>query len=102
MLAADTEDFARVRLRPLDPARVSRPDTANKILGRIRHAPVGVMPPGLSGPRAVVGGARCHVGTVARFPVVLSTFAGRTVEELAVDSEIRPRISLGASAGYRG
>lgn len=84
-LAANSEAFGRVRLRPSVLSGVSGPDTSTKILGRVWDAPVGVAPMAFqaladpSGETATVRG----VAAVTNAPVVVSIFASRTVEELA-------------------
>jgi isopentenyl diphosphate isomerase/L-lactate dehydrogenase-like FMN-dependent dehydrogenase len=84
-LAANTEAFDRYRLRPSVLRGASRPDTATEILGRRWDAPLAVAPVAFhtlahpAGEVATVQGA----AAAARVPVVISTFAGRTVEDVA-------------------
>ncbi|MFE0176938.1 alpha-hydroxy acid oxidase [Streptomyces sp. NPDC059002] len=85
-LAANAEAFDRLWLRP----RVLRgttapPETATTILGRSWDAPLGVAPMGYHTLAHPLGELATVRGTAAaaRLPVVISTFAGRTVEELA-------------------
>jgi isopentenyl diphosphate isomerase/L-lactate dehydrogenase-like FMN-dependent dehydrogenase len=83
-LAANVEAFDRQWLRPLVLRGASQPETATTILGRPWGAPVAVAPLGYQtlahplGELATVQGA-----AAAGVPVVISTFAGRALEELA-------------------
>ncbi|MFJ2262677.1 aminotransferase class I/II-fold pyridoxal phosphate-dependent enzyme [Streptomyces sp. NPDC087844] len=83
-LAANEEAFDRVRLRPRVLTGVHRPDTGTRILGRDWAAPVGVAPLAyhtLADPEGEVATARAT--GLAGLPLVVSTFAGRTFEDIA-------------------
>ncbi|MGC5568005.1 aminotransferase class I/II-fold pyridoxal phosphate-dependent enzyme [Streptomyces sp. FR-108] len=83
-LAANEEAFRRVRLRPRVLTGVLRPDTGTRILGRDWAAPVGVAPLAyhtLADPAGEVATARA--AGLAGLPLVVSTFAGRTFEDIA-------------------
>jgi (S)-3,5-dihydroxyphenylglycine transaminase len=83
-LAANEEAFGRVRLRPRVLTGVLRPDTGTRILGRDWIAPVGVAPLAyhtLADPAGEVATARA--AGLAGLPLVVSTFAGRTFEDIA-------------------
>ncbi|MGW1278691.1 alpha-hydroxy acid oxidase [Streptomyces tsukubensis] len=85
-LAANTEAFGRLLLRP----RVLRgtaatPDTTATVLGRSWDAPVAIAPLGYQTLAHPLGELATVQGTAAaaRIPVVISTFAGRDLGELA-------------------
>ncbi|MFJ1550793.1 aminotransferase class I/II-fold pyridoxal phosphate-dependent enzyme [Streptomyces sp. NPDC088246] len=83
-LAANAEAYDRVRFRPRVLTGVGRPDTTTRILGRTWTAPVGIAPLAyhtLADPAGEVATA----GAVGRagLPFVVSTFAGRTFEDIA-------------------
>ncbi|MFF1716510.1 alpha-hydroxy acid oxidase [Streptomyces sp. NPDC058268] len=90
-LAANAEAFDRLWLRPRVLRGAARPETATTILGRSWDAPVAVAPMGYQtlahplGELATVRGA----ANAGRLPVVISTFAGRGVEELAAAGDGR-------------
>ncbi|MEO3808642.1 aminotransferase class I/II-fold pyridoxal phosphate-dependent enzyme [Sphaerisporangium sp. B11E5] len=83
-LAANTEAFARVRLRPSVLTGAGEPRLTTEILGRTWGAPIAVAPMGYQ----TVADPEGELATVlaageAGVPVVVSTFAGRTFEDLA-------------------
>ncbi|KAF0849415.1 alpha-hydroxy acid oxidase [Nocardia caishijiensis] len=84
-LAANVDAFDRLWLRPLVLRGVGRPETATTILGRRWDAPVAVAPLAYQtlahadGELATVRG----IAAAADVPVVISTFAGRGIDELA-------------------
>ena len=83
-LAANTAAFAPPRLRPRVLTGADAQDTRTSILGRTWAAPIGVAPLGyhtLVDPDGEVATARAasRVGV----PLVVSTFAGRTLEDIA-------------------
>ncbi|MFC9248327.1 aminotransferase class I/II-fold pyridoxal phosphate-dependent enzyme [Streptomyces sp. NPDC057136] len=83
-LAANVEAFDRVRFRPRVLTGVGRPDTATRILGRTWAAPVGIAPLAyhtLADPAGEV--ATAGAAGRAGLPFVVSTFAGRTFEDIA-------------------
>ena len=83
-LAANTAAFDRVRLRPRMLTGVGRPDLGTRVLGREWAAPVGVAPMGyhtLVHPDGEV--ATAAAAGAAGLPLVVSTFAGRTFEDIA-------------------
>jgi isopentenyl diphosphate isomerase/L-lactate dehydrogenase-like FMN-dependent dehydrogenase len=84
-LAANTEAFDRLWLRPLVLRGAASPETATTILGRSWDAPVAVAPLGFQTLAHPLGELATVRGTAAaaRVPVVISTFAGRDLEELA-------------------
>jgi len=84
-LAANVEAFDRLWLRPRVLRGVGRPDTASTVLGRVWDAPVAVAPLAYQTLVHPLGELATVRGTVAaaRIPVVISTFAGRDIEELA-------------------
>ncbi|GAA2454890.1 hypothetical protein GCM10010191_87380 [Actinomadura vinacea] len=84
-LAANLEAFDRVRLRPSVLRGAVRPETATKILGRTWDLPVAIAPlayHNLAHPLGELGTVQ-GVTAAAGVPIVVSTFAGRTFEELA-------------------
>jgi (S)-3,5-dihydroxyphenylglycine transaminase len=89
-LAANLKAFEQVRPRSSAGRLTRRPDTATEILGRGWDAPVAIAPLAYQalvhplGELATVRGA----ASVARVPVVVSTFAGRTLEELAAEGGV--------------
>jgi (S)-3,5-dihydroxyphenylglycine transaminase len=86
-LAANRSAFDGVRLRPRALAGTGRPDTGVKLLGREWAAPFGVAPVAyhtLAHPDGELATARA--AGAAGLPVVVSTFAGRTFEELAAEA----------------
>ncbi|MFJ9373232.1 aminotransferase class I/II-fold pyridoxal phosphate-dependent enzyme [Streptomyces sp. NPDC101455] len=83
-LAANEEAFDRVRLRPRVLTGVHRPETGTRILGRDWAAPVGIAPLAyhtLADPAGEVATARA--AGLAGLPLIVSTFAGRTFEDIA-------------------
>ncbi|MFE7183926.1 alpha-hydroxy acid oxidase [Streptomyces erythrochromogenes] len=84
-LAANVEAFDRLWLRPTVLRGAGPPETTTTILGRSWDAPVGIAPLGYHTLAHSLGELATVRGTVAaaRVPVVISTFAGRTIEELA-------------------
>ncbi|MEV8035683.1 aminotransferase class I/II-fold pyridoxal phosphate-dependent enzyme [Streptomyces sp. NPDC086182] len=83
-LAANTDAFDRARLLPRVLSGVGRPDTATRILGRTWAAPLAVAPLAyhtLAHPSGEVATARA--AGRAGLPFVVSTFAGRTFEDIA-------------------
>nr|QEO73639.1 aminotransferase [uncultured bacterium] len=90
VLAANLAAFDRVRLRPSAGRLPERPDTATKILGRVWEAPLGVAPlarRALDHPSGEVGVIR-GTAAAAGVPVVVSAFAGSSVEELAAECDL--------------
>ncbi|TMR10881.1 aminotransferase class I/II-fold pyridoxal phosphate-dependent enzyme [Nonomuraea turkmeniaca] len=88
-LAANAEAFDRMWLRPRMLRGVSRPETAAKVLGRTWDAPVAIAPLAYQTLAHPMGELATVRGTAAaaKVPVVISTFAGRDVEELAAGSD---------------
>ncbi|MEU5404195.1 alpha-hydroxy acid oxidase [Streptomyces sp. NPDC005963] len=84
-LAANAAAFDRLWLRPRVLCGTARPETAITILGRSWDAPVAVAPLGYHTLAHPLGELATVRGTAAaaRVPVVISTFAGRSIEELA-------------------
>ncbi|MEV5140127.1 aminotransferase class I/II-fold pyridoxal phosphate-dependent enzyme [Streptomyces syringium] len=83
-LAANLRAFDRVRLRTRVLSGVAEADTSTRILGRRWSAPVGVAPMAyhtLVHPEGEL--ATVRAAGAAGLPVVVSSFAGRTFEELA-------------------
>ncbi|MFJ8495580.1 aminotransferase class I/II-fold pyridoxal phosphate-dependent enzyme [Streptomyces sp. NPDC094038] len=83
-LAANTTAFDRVRLRPRVLTGAGRPGPGTRVLGREWAAPVGVAPMGyhtLVHPDGEV--ATAAAAGAAGVPLVVSTFAGRTFEDIA-------------------
>ncbi|MEV5988827.1 aminotransferase class I/II-fold pyridoxal phosphate-dependent enzyme [Streptomyces sp. NPDC052051] len=83
-LAANTDAFDRTRLLPRVLSGVGRPDTATRILGRTWAAPLAVAPVAyhtMAHPSGEVATARA--AGRAGLPFVVSTFAGRTFEDIA-------------------
>ncbi|MEV7289390.1 aminotransferase class I/II-fold pyridoxal phosphate-dependent enzyme [Streptomyces sp. NPDC093252] len=83
-LAANTAAFDRVRLRPRVLAGVARPGLGTRILGRDWSAPIAVAPLAyhtLVHPDGEV--ATAAAAGAAGVPLVVSTFAGRTFEDIA-------------------
>jgi isopentenyl diphosphate isomerase/L-lactate dehydrogenase-like FMN-dependent dehydrogenase len=89
-LAANGEAFDRLWLRPLVLRGAGRPETATTILGRTWDAPVAVAPLAYQTMAHPLGELATVRGTAAaaRVPVVISTFAGCSVEELAADGVV--------------
>ena len=89
-LAANVTAFDRVRLVPSVLRAVGRPDPAIKILGRSWDFPLAVAPLAFQtlahpdGELAMVRG----VSAAANIPVIISTFAAQTFEDLAAASEV--------------
>ncbi|MEV4449891.1 alpha-hydroxy acid oxidase [Streptomyces mirabilis] len=84
-LAANLEAFDRVRLRPRVLTGAGAPDTATRLLGRHWAAPVAVAPMAyhtLAHPAGEV--ATALAAGKAGVPLVVSTFAGRTFEDIAM------------------
>ncbi|RSM44433.1 aminotransferase [Amycolatopsis balhimycina DSM 5908] len=89
-LAANTAAFDRVRLRPSVLRGVRHPETVAKILGRTWDAPVAVAPVAyhtLAHPEGELATVR-GTAAAAKVPVVVSTFASRTFEELAAEATV--------------
>lgn len=84
-LVANAEAFDRLWLRPQVLRGAARPETATTILGRSWDAPLAVAPLGYQTLAHPLGELATVRGTAAaaRLPVVISTFAGRAIEELA-------------------
>lgn len=83
-LAANTAAFDRLPLRPRVLVGAGPPDTRTTVLGRTWAAPIGVAPLGyhtLAHPDGEVATARA--AGEAGLPLVVSTFAGRTLEDVA-------------------
>ncbi|WP_234542812.1 aminotransferase class I/II-fold pyridoxal phosphate-dependent enzyme [Streptomyces shenzhenensis] len=83
-LAANQSAFDRVRLRPRVLAGVGRPDIRTEILGRTWPVPVGIAPMAyhtLVHPAGEV--VTALAAGPAGVPLVVSTFAGRTLEEIS-------------------
>lgn len=79
-LAANLAAFEHVRLRPRVLTGLGLPHTKTEVLGRVWEAPIGVAPMAyhtLADPEGEVATAR------AGAPLVVSTFAGRTFEDIA-------------------
>jgi (S)-3,5-dihydroxyphenylglycine transaminase len=88
-LAANLTAFDRVRLVPSVLRAVGRPDPAVKILGRSWDFPLAVAPlafQNLAHPDGELATVR-GVAAAADIPVVVSTFASRTFEELAAAAQ---------------
>ncbi|MDN3358644.1 alpha-hydroxy acid oxidase [Actinomadura sp. DC4] len=84
-LAANVAAFDRVRIRPSVLRGVGRPETGTKILGRTWDVPVAIAPIAyhtLAHPDGELATAR-GTAAVARVPLVVSTFAGCSLERLA-------------------
>lgn len=84
-LAANAEAFDRQWLRPRVLSGAALADAATTVLGRSWDAPVAVAPLGYQTLAHPLGELATVRGTAAaaRVPVVISTFAGRGIEELA-------------------
>jgi (S)-3,5-dihydroxyphenylglycine transaminase len=88
-LAANLEAFEQVRIRPAMLRAVGEPAIETKILGRTWGAPVGIAPIAYhtlahpDGELATVRGA-----TAAKVPLVVSTFAGRPLEQIAAEAGV--------------
>ncbi|MFJ8335899.1 aminotransferase class I/II-fold pyridoxal phosphate-dependent enzyme [Streptomyces sp. NPDC094437] len=83
-LAANLAAFDRVRLHPRVLAGAADPDTGVRLLGRTWRVPFGVAPLAyhtLAHPDGEVATARACAATGV--PLVVSTFAGRTLEDIA-------------------
>lgn len=83
-LAANVDAFDRVRLRPSVLVGVTQPDITATILGRTWRTPVGIAPMAyhtMADPNGEVATARA-AGS-AGVPLVVSTFAGRSFEDIA-------------------
>ena len=83
-LTANAEAFDRLWLRPTVLRGAARPDTATTVLGRRWDAPLAVAPLGYQTLAHPLGELATVRGTAAaaRLPVVISTFAGRVIEEI--------------------
>jgi isopentenyl diphosphate isomerase/L-lactate dehydrogenase-like FMN-dependent dehydrogenase len=84
-LAANLEAFDRVRIRPSVLRGAGRPEIETKILGRTWAAPVAIAPLAyhtLADPEGELATVRGATAT-ARIPMVVSTFAGCSLEQLA-------------------
>jgi (S)-3,5-dihydroxyphenylglycine transaminase len=82
-LAANTAAFAPPRLRPRLLTGAGAPDTRTTILGRTWTAPIGIAPLGyhtLADAEGEVATAEAAAAT--GLPFVVSTFAGRTLEDI--------------------
>ncbi|MGW1216667.1 alpha-hydroxy acid oxidase [Streptomyces sp. NPDC002499] len=88
-LAANAAAFDRLWLRPRVLSGAGLPDTAATILGRRWEAPVAVAPLAYQTLAHPLGELATVRGTAAaaRVPVVVSTFAGRGIEELAAAAD---------------
>ncbi|MFC8429221.1 aminotransferase class I/II-fold pyridoxal phosphate-dependent enzyme [Streptomyces sp. NPDC057253] len=83
-LAANSEAFDRVRLSPRVLAGVGRPDTRTEIFGQAWSAPVAIAPMAYHTLAHSVGEvATARAAGSAGVPFVVSTFAGRTFEDIA-------------------
>ncbi|WP_433325297.1 alpha-hydroxy acid oxidase [Spirillospora sp. CA-294931] len=84
-LAANLDAFDRQWLRPSVLRGASSPETAVTILGRTWDAPVAIAPIAFQTLAHPMGEVATVQGTAAaaRVPVVVSTFSGRTIEEVA-------------------
>jgi (S)-3,5-dihydroxyphenylglycine transaminase len=83
-LAANSAAFDRVSLLPRVLTGASEPDLSATVLGRTWAAPIGVAPMAyhtMLHPDGEVGTA--HAAGQAGLPLVVSTFAGRTLEDVA-------------------
>ncbi|WP_181803802.1 aminotransferase class I/II-fold pyridoxal phosphate-dependent enzyme [Streptomyces shenzhenensis] len=83
-LAANVAAFERIRLRPRVLAGAGLSHTATQILGRSWQAPVGIAPMAyhtLADPEGEL--ATAAAAGDAGIPLVVSTFAGRTFEDIA-------------------
>ncbi|MDV5143324.1 aminotransferase class I/II-fold pyridoxal phosphate-dependent enzyme [Streptomyces sp. SBC-4] len=83
-LAANTSAFDAVRLHPRVLAGHQEPDTTTRILGRDWAAPLGIAPMAyhtLAHPEGEIAAARG--AGAAGVPLTVSTFAGRTFEDIA-------------------
>jgi (S)-3,5-dihydroxyphenylglycine transaminase len=86
-VTANVDAFDRTRLRPRVLAGIGEPDLAVEILGRTWRAPVGIAPMAyhtMADPDGEIATARA-AGS-AGVPLVVSTFAGRTFEDIAAES----------------
>ncbi|MBT2400076.1 aminotransferase class I/II-fold pyridoxal phosphate-dependent enzyme [Streptomyces sp. ISL-100] len=84
-LAANLEVFDRTRIRPRVLTGLGVPDTKTEILGRTWAAPLAVAPMAyhtLADPEGEVATAR-GAGAAGGVPLVVSTFASRTFEDIA-------------------
>ncbi|MBM7169128.1 alpha-hydroxy-acid oxidizing protein [Streptomyces sp. G44] len=91
-LAANAGAFDRLWLRPRVLRGAVHPETATTILGRSWDAPVAVAPLGYHTLAHPLGELATVRGTAAaaRVPVVISTFAGRGIEEIAAAADGGP------------
>jgi (S)-3,5-dihydroxyphenylglycine transaminase len=83
-LAANVEAFGRIRLRPRVLTGGGQPRVETQILGRTWMAPIAIAPMAyhtLAHPDGELATARA--AETAGIPLIVSTFAGRTFEELA-------------------
>lgn len=86
-VAANVDAFDRVRLRPRVLAGVGEPELTAGILGRTWRAPIGIAPMAyhtMADPDGEIATAR--VAGTAGVPLVVSTFAGRSFEEIAAEA----------------
>ncbi len=86
-LAANAGAFDRVRLRPSVLTGVGQPDITAGILERTWRAPIGIAPMAyhtMADPDGEVATARA--AGAAGVPLIVSTFAGRTFEEIAAEA----------------
>nr|WP_084264818.1 aminotransferase class I/II-fold pyridoxal phosphate-dependent enzyme [Actinomadura macra] len=89
-LMANIGAFDRIRLRPSVLRGTARPETVTTILGRPWDAPIAVAPlacQDLAHPLGELGTVQ-GTAAAATVPVVISSLAGRTVEEIAVESGV--------------
>lgn len=89
-LAANTAAFDRVPLRPSVLRGAGSPHTGTTILGRTWDAPLAVAPVAyhtLADPAGEVATVR-GTAAAAGLPVVISTFAGRTFEDIAAEATV--------------
>ncbi|MBE1530662.1 aminotransferase class I/II-fold pyridoxal phosphate-dependent enzyme [Actinomadura algeriensis] len=89
-LEANLDSFERVWLRPSVLRGAGRPETTTKILGRTWDAPLAIAPLAYHTLAHPLGELATVRGTAAaaRVPIVVSTFAGRTIEELAAEATV--------------
>jgi (S)-3,5-dihydroxyphenylglycine transaminase len=87
-LAANREAFDRVRLVPRVLTGAGKPATGTTILGRTWSAPIGIAPVAyhtLADPEGECATARA--AGAAGLPLIVSTFAGRTFEDIAAAAD---------------
>ncbi|MQY03020.1 aminotransferase class I/II-fold pyridoxal phosphate-dependent enzyme [Actinomadura macrotermitis] len=84
-LAANLAAFDRIRLRPSVLRGVGGADPSLRLFGRTLDAPIGIAPLAyqtMAHPSGEVATAR-GVSAAGRLPMIVSTFAGRALEEIA-------------------